>query len=172
MNTDTEFVWRKWDRTPHWQYVTTFLGSDENGDWFGQFAGAEESRPGVVSVMPANRVVLVPKFAGWVATFYEGPHLDGIVIYVDIASQVEWDRVAGVVKAIDMDLDVIKTDERGTWIDDEDEFAERIVSMAYPQPEIEAAERNAAEVLAAVRDETRPFDGVHEVWLRALASMA
>lgn len=172
MKTDTEFVWRKWDGTPHWQYAMAYLGFDEHGDWFGQFAGAEESRPGVVSVMPANRVVLVPKVGGWVATFYAAPYLDAILSYVDIASQVSWDRREGLVGAIDMDLDVIKTDdERGTWIDDEDEFEERTVSMAYPQSEVDAATRAAADLLVAVRSSAPPFDGRHEEWLRRLADV-
>ena len=171
-SSDVEFVWRKWDGTTHWRYQAIFLGGDEYGEWFGQLAGTRQFRPGVDTVAPTDSVLLVPASGGWVATFYASRQPDEIMIYVDIASQVEWDRPAGIVTAIDMDLDVIKTDdERATWIDDEDEFAERIISMAYPQPEIDAAERNAAEVAAAVRSSIAPFDGRHEQWLRALASL-
>jgi hypothetical protein len=170
--TDTEFVWRKWDGTPHWRFLMAYLGSDEHGDWFGQRVGGEASRPGADIVLTENQVALVPRYGAWIATFHEPPQVDRILTYVDVAAQVEYDPAAGVVSAIDMDLDVLKTDdERATWVDDEDEFEERTVSMAYPRTVVGEVTRTAAELVAVMRSSAPPFDGCHGQWLQKLADL-
>ena len=80
-----------------------------------------------------------------------------------------WD--GNVVRAVDLDLDVVKTiDERGTYVDDEDEFAEHQRLFGYPPDVIELAERSCAWVHDAVVRELPPFDGTADRWLALVAA--
>ena len=46
-----------------------------------------------------------------------------------------------LVRAVDLDLDVIRGTTGRVWVDDEDEFAEHRVSLGYPDEVIEQAHR-------------------------------
>lgn len=65
---------------------------------------------------------------------------------------------------IDMDLDVIRTADRGVFIDDQDEFAEHSVSMRYPQQLIEDIQAAADGLYHAVKAQQAPFDGTDVEW--------
>ena len=75
-----------------------------------------------------------------------------------------------VLRAVDLDLDVVKLQDGTIFLDDEDEFAEHQVSFGYPPEVVAMAERSAAQVLAAVRDGTAPYDGTADAWLARLAA--
>jgi hypothetical protein len=92
LRTDTEFVWRKWDGSPHWRYEMAYLGSDEYGDWFGQRIGGAASRPGADIVMSENQVVLVPEHGAQLHTaFRRLPR--GVV--AGVGSSADWVSEAG-----------------------------------------------------------------------------
>jgi uncharacterized protein len=161
----------KWGDRPHWEFDGVYLGADEHGDWIGFPAGTVMSRPGM-EVRPANdQVGLVPAAAdrdrAWLATF----HAPGGTVwtYVDMTSVPRWD--GPVVRAVDLDLDVVRPLEGEVYVDDEDEFEEHQVLFGYPAEVIALAEATRDAVLAAVREQRAPFDGAADRWLSVLAEL-
>jgi hypothetical protein len=164
-------VMRKWVDRPHWEFDATYLGRDEHGDWLGLRRGTVLTRPGVTYVAPTRQVVLVPGSGpdpdrGWVATFHD---LDGPVqVYVDITTPPVWD--GSVVRAVDLDLDVVRGNTGRTWVDDEDEFAEHRVRFGYPDGVVAAATASCDLVHAAVAARAAPYDGMATAWLARVDS--
>ncbi|KQW49116.1 hypothetical protein ASC77_10490 [Nocardioides sp. Root1257] len=165
-------VMTKWGERPHWEFDCRLLGTDEHGDWLGIAAGTRMSRPGATYVAPTNQVGLVPPPGpeaerGWLATFHDvgGP----VRVYVDIATPPVWD--GAVVRAVDLDLDVVCGPTGRVWIDDEDEFADHRVRFAYPDELARAAMDSCDLVHAAVRGERAPYDGSAAAWLARLGDL-
>ena len=124
----------KWGGRPHWEYDAVLLGSDEHGDWLGIPGGTHMSRPGAEYVAPVAQVVLVPPPGpdderGWLATFHApgGP----VQVYVDMTTPPAWD--GPVLRAVDLDLDVVRGATGRVWVDDEDEFARHRVRVRLPR---------------------------------------
>ncbi|MDF8263263.1 DUF402 domain-containing protein [Luteipulveratus flavus] len=161
---------RKWGDGEHWQFEATYLGADEFGHWLGLPAGTAFARPGAAFEARRAQVVLFPLASGYAATFWDcledEPHR--VLIYVDIATTPVWrrDDAGWSVTAVDLDLDVIRLVDGTVYVDDEDEFAEHQVSLAYPAEVVAGAERDCAWVLESVRSETGPFGGTGFEWLR------
>ena len=164
----------KWGDRPHWEFDGVLLGSDEHGDWIGIPAGSHMARPGLELRSEWDQAGLVPADGpdaerAWLATF----HAEGnpVRTYVDITTPPRWD--GAVVRAVDLDLDIVRTtDERGTYVDDEDEFAEHQQLYGYPPELVELAERSRDRVHRAVLREQPPFDGTAESWLARVAERA
>ena len=162
-------VMSKWVDRPHWQFDATYLGADEHGDWLGIPQGTVMSRPGATYVAPTAQVGLAPppgpkSARGWLATFHDtgGP----VRVYVDITTPPSWD--GPVLRAVDLDLDVICGPTGRVWVDDEDEFADHRVRFGYPEDVIEGALRSGRQVVAAVADGRAPYDGTARAWLERL----
>jgi len=156
----------KWVDRPHWEFDCHFLGSDEHGDWLGIPAGTRMARPGATYVAPTHQVGLLPppgpdSDRGWLATF----HAEGgpVRVYVDITTPPAWD--GAVLRAVDLDLDVVRGNTGRVWIDDEDEFAEHRVAYGYPDDLAAAASTSCNRVYAAVAGAVAPYDGVAARWL-------
>jgi uncharacterized protein len=148
----------KWGDRPHWVYDGTYLGADEHGDWIGFPEGSRFTRPGAEYVAPYDQVGLVPPDQGWVAAF----HSPGgkVWVYVDITTVPVWD--GATVRAVDLDLDVVRGVTGRVWVDDEDEFAQR--RGGYPDDVVAHALRTCADVETMVRDRVAPFHDA-ERWL-------
>jgi hypothetical protein len=162
----------KWGDRPHWEFEATYLGSDGHGDWLGIPAGTGMSRPGASYVAPTNQVGLVPACGaestrGWLATFHDvgGP----VRVYVDITTPPAWD--GPVVRAVDLDLDVVCGPTGRVWVDDEDEFAEHRVVLDYPEDVARGAMASCDRVHAAVVDRLAPYDGSATAWLARLGDL-
>jgi hypothetical protein len=155
----------KWGDRPHWAFDGLFLGSDAHGDWLGFTAGTLMARPGMEVRPPNHQVGLVPTGgAAFLATFHgEGGDKR---TYVDMTSVPHWD--GPVVRAVDLDLDVVEELNGTVFVDDEDEFAEHQVLFGYPPDVIALAEAARDSVLAAVTGRQAPFDGSAERWLAVL----
>lgn len=153
---DVILQFRKYDGSTHWRHETVYLGEDEWGWWVGQDAGWSSRRPGVVH-HPQTRVIsLVTKGGTEVFTFHMPPH--DTAIYIDIAWDVQWVS-PNEIRGIDMDLDVVeRTDERGIYIDDEDEWEEHAVLYAYPREIMALLPQRAAELESVVREHQAPCD--------------
>ena len=170
--TPVEVEMTKWRDLPHWAYRAFFLGSDERGDWIGIPAGTHMARPGATYVAPVDQVGLVPAAdaveRGWPAPF----HADGgqVDVYVDITSPPRWDGT--VLRAVDLDLDVVRGTTGRVWVDDEDEFAEHRVSLGYPTPLVVHATRSCDLVRAAVLGRHAPYDGSASAWLARVPDLA
>ena len=163
-------VMTKWGDRPHWEFDAVHLGSDRHGDWLGIPAGTTMSRPGATYVAPTDQVGLVPapgpdETRGWLATFHAvgGP----VRVYVDVTTPPLWD--GSVLRAVDLDLDVLRGNSGRVWVDDEDEFAEHRVRFGYPERVVEQALVSCRRVEAAVRAGEAPFDGSHREWLAQVA---
>lgn len=164
----------KWGDRPHWEFGALWLGTDEHGDWLGLPAQTPMSRPGFALVSGNDQVALVPSFdladedRGWLAAFHGEPR-DWVDVYVDITTPPAWD--AGTVRAVDLDLDVIRRVDDSVFVDDEDEFAEHQVTLGYPDDVVRAATSACLQVRHAVARRLAPFDGSHEPWLARLREL-
>ena len=160
----------KWGARPHWEYDAVLLGYDEHGDWLGIPGGTHMSRPDAEYVAPVAQVVLVPPPGpdderGWLATFHApgGP----VQVYVDMTTPPAWD--GPVLRAVDLDLDVVRGATGRVWVDDEDEFADHRVRFGYPDELCAAAMASCDRVHAAVAAGTAPYDGSAARWLARVA---
>lgn len=167
--TPVRLVTTKWGDRPHWEFDATYLGADAHGDWIGIPVGTPMARPGAAFVTEAAQVGLVPPDAGWLATF----HAPGwpVATYVDMTTVPVWD--GDVVRAVDLDLDVVLLAGGDVFVDDEDEFAEHRVRFGYPPDVVALAEEAAAWVSEAVLQQRAPFDDDTAAgWLDRLSRLA
>ncbi|MEJ3744933.1 DUF402 domain-containing protein [Actinomycetes bacterium KLBMP 9797] len=143
------------------------LGSDRYGRWFGARAGVLLQRGFEEPVVqPHDFVVLVPVDGCWIAS-WNGLGETDISLYVDVTSKPSVE--AGVVSAVDLDLDVVQHRDGTVRILDEDEFAEHQVSYNYPAEVVEQARATAEGLVAWLTAGTEPFATVGSVWLGRLA---
>lgn len=158
---------RKYDGGAHWVVPGRHLGTDQHGHWV--FQGTHEfiSRPGAALYTESDAIFLIPHTGDWVATFFDAAHPHGVELYIDLALDLQWHRIRPDVvefHMIDMDLDVVRTKDRGLFVDDRDEFAQHAVKFSYPQEicdRIEAACQALSEAVAAGH---APFDGRDAAW--------
>lgn len=158
---------RKWPDDPHWEFDGVLLGHDAHGTWIGITRGTLLASPTRAFHAAADHVTLVPYDAWWLATFYGTDPRRPFDIYVDIATPAVW-HGEDLVRAVDLDLDVIKGTTGRIWVDDEDEFAEHRVQLGYPRDVIASAMASADRLLTAVTESAAPFDGTHAAWLARL----
>jgi protein associated with RNAse G/E len=90
-------------------------------------------------------------------------------VYVDMTTLPAWD--GPVLRAVDLDLDVVRGRDGDVMVDDEDELAEHRVVFGYPPEIVALAEASRDRVRAAILAEEPPYDGRHEHWLAVLASL-
>lgn len=163
----TRLQFFKYDGAEHWGADLRLLGEDAHGIWLGAGRGVgyeHPTKPYDAASAPVH-VVLVPRDDWYVATFNATPggRSRTVEVYVDITTPAT--VAEGEIFALDLDLDVIRRTGGTVEIDDEDEFADHQVSMAYPARVVAAAREAADRVAALVRDGAAPFDGAHERWL-------
>lgn len=155
----------KWGDRPHWAYDGVYLGADEHGEWVGFPAGTRYRRPGMDFVGRHDGVMLVPADGAPYLAAFNGPEATA-KMYVDITTVPAWE--GSVVRAVDLDLDVVVLQDGTTFLDDEDEFVEHQSAFGYPPDVVAMAERTAQEVLAAATARRAPYDGTAERWLAGL----
>jgi uncharacterized protein len=162
-------VFGKWGGGPHWEYDVVRLGVDAHGTWLGAPTGTPMVRPGLALHTSADHVVLVPDH-GFVASFYAYDSTRSPRIYVDISTPPRWD--GHVMRAVDLDLDVVLDRAGRVLVDDEDEFAEHRVRFGYPDDVVALAMRTCDEVRHAIEAREPPFDGATAArWLDLLARL-
>ncbi|MCW2817936.1 MAG: hypothetical protein JWR42_723 [Marmoricola sp.] len=155
---------RKWPDSPHWEFDAVRLGVDGHGTWVGIARGTLLSSPTRAFHAVADHVTLVPHDAWWLATFYGHDLHRPFDVYVDVATPAVW-HSDELVRAVDLDLDVIKGTTGRVWIDDEDEFAAHRVELDYPADVVRRAVASAEQLEHAVTEAHAPFDGTHTEWL-------
>ena len=178
--------WRKWDDSPHWANECVYLGSDQWGDWVGQPTGWLNSRPGREFAASGPNVTLLPHpdadlSAADYALTVNRRHPHAMRIYIDLGWDVRWTGAPDdetttapiMARGIDMDLDVVRVEgERGTWVDDRDEWAEHLVEYGYPADVIAHLEALALELEEKVRAQVAPFDdATADPWLDRLEAL-
>lgn len=140
------------------------LGTDIHGAWIGITQGTLLASPVRAFYAAADHVTLVPHDAWWLATFYGDDPKRPFDTYVDVATPAVW-HGDDLVRAVDLDLDVIRGTTGRVWVDDEDEFAEHQVSLDYPAEVVAAAQRDCGAVFDAVRRDAGPYGEVAQTWL-------
>jgi protein associated with RNAse G/E len=72
-----------------------------------------------------------------------------------------------------MDLDVVRVEgERGTWVDDRDEWAEHSIRYGYPADVMAHLEALALDLEERVRRRVAPFDDTTaDAWLDRLEAL-
>ena len=185
--TEMIFQWRKWDGSPHWRHECVYLGADKWGDWVGQPVGWHSARPGReftaeapnVTLLPAvdhigqrYKVTLIPP-AGDFALTVNRDHPKGMRVYIDLGWDVRWSDDPLLATGIDMDLDVVRVEgERGTWVDDRDEWEEHSAYFGYPADVMTHLEGLALDLEERVRAQVAPFDdATADVWLDRLEAL-
>ena len=158
---------RKWPDSPHWEFDAVRLGADGLGTWLGITRGTLLASPVRAFHAAADHVTLVPHDAWWLATFYGHDPERPFDVYVDVTTPAVWHGEQRV-RAVDLDLDVIRGTTGRVWVDDEDEFADHRVSLGYPDDVVAAAVASAQDLSAAVQHRTTPFGGEHLPWLELL----
>lgn len=166
-----QVVMTKWGGRPHWEFQGVYLGADAFGDWLGFPTGTFYRRPGMEFRAGFDCVTLVPA-APHLATFYgSGSQLPvpNVAVYVDITTPAVWD--GSTLRAVDLDLDVIRRQDGSVYVDDEDEFAEHQVAFGYPPDVVALAESSCREVRAAVEAREAPYDDLAPaVWVERLGA--
>ncbi len=158
----------KYNGLPHWVVPGFYLGEDEFGHWLHQPAGSLVARPGAAHLAQTHALCLIPHEGSWVATLYEDPRED-FDVYIDLSHAIGWrplSQESWEVNSVDMDLDVIQSRSRGTFLDDEDEFEEHGTSMQYPEELKDKIRAATEQLLTAVRGDEAPFSHAHrQYWL-------
>lgn len=158
----------KWGDRPHWEFDGVFLGTDAHGDWVGFRAGTRFARPGKDFVAAHDHVTLVPAAGDFLATCW--PDGGEVEVYVDITGPPRWD--GSVLRAVDLDLDVLRFPDGRAEVHDRDEFADHRELFHYPPEVVAAAETACAAVLDGVRRREAPFDAATPAaWLTTLRSL-
>ncbi len=135
--------------------------------------------------MPHHHLTLVPHPAtaerGWMAAFHGpgapvGMDLGGaeLEVYVDVTTPPLWVPEPGggaIVRAVDLDLDVVRGSDGGVLVDDEDEFADHQRTLGYPDALVAAAQVSCEAVLRAVTEHTPPYDETFRRWLAEVPSL-
>ena len=88
--------------------------------------------------------------------------------YVNVATPATWDD--GVLRFVDLDVDVILRASGEIVVLDEDELAEHRVRFGYPDALVEHVHATAREIRAAMAARTYPFDDALTGWLAARRS--
>jgi protein associated with RNAse G/E len=120
-------------------------------------------------VAPVDQVGLVPPPGpdadrGWLATFHAAG--GAVRVYVDMTTPPVWD--GAVLRAVDLDLDVVQGTSGRVWVDDEDEFAEHRAAFGYPADVSRLAMDSCDRVRAAVEAGRAPYDGAAAAWFTRL----
>jgi hypothetical protein len=166
------FQWRKWDGGAHWRHECVYLGTDTWGDWVGQPIGWRSERPGARFEAVGPNVTLIPASGDFTLTVNRN-HPHRMRIYIDLGWDIRWSDDPLLATGIDMDLDVVRVEgERGTWVDDRDEWAEHSVQYSYPGEIMTHLEELALDLEARVRSRVAPFDdAVPDLWLDRLEAL-
>jgi len=115
-------------------------------------------------------VTLFPTGQPWAASYYDSVD-QPIAVYVDVTTPPVWDgatdRATVTMVDLDLDLDVVLGRDGSLLLDDEDEFEEHQVTLAYPGEVVDLARRTAADLMAAAADAREPFGPAGARWLQA-----
>ena len=160
----------KWDGRLHWHFDLDMLGEDEHGLWLGGRRGCALQRGHEAPIFEQHGFVfLVPATGQWLASFSSASGATDVDVYVDVTDTPQ--RLADGVRAIDLDLDIVRWRDGRVIVDDEDEFLEHQRVFGYPPDVIAAAEATAAQLFDDVRARTEPFGDAPSAWLARLSEL-
>ena len=151
----------KWGGIDHWHFELEALGQDQFGWWFFGRKGITQQRGAEPPIVLSHDFVLLMPAAGcWTACFNADNKLE---IYVDVTTRPTLDD--DTVRAVDLDLDVVRWRDGRVEVLDEDEFAEHQVQLGYPAELIAQARQTCDWLVEAVSSRTEPFGQAGAGWL-------
>jgi len=159
---------RKYPDRFHWQFAVNLLGEDEHGMWFHVPPRTPAMRGSEPRMIERGFVALAPVNDPWIAEFYMDSPTEQIYVNIGTVPTI----AKGVIRQIDLDLDVILTADGEVVVADEEEFAQRQVEFGYPRDLIEAAIQAAEDAVHRLTNRLAPFDGAADPWLEAAGSAA
>lgn len=164
-------VFAEWGGLPPWEFDALHLGDDDHRSWLGVPTGTLMTRPRATSRDGVDQLVLVPD-APYAASFHalgdEGG--DPCEVFVDVCTVPT--RDAGVVTAVDLDLDVVRARSGRAWADDEEESAAHGVHLDSPRHVVDLAVGSCTSVRRAVESARPPRDqDTRQPWFDALAQV-
>ena len=109
-------------------------------------------------------MALVPPGDPWIVEFYRNHPQHRIYVNIGTVPVV----TGATIHQVDLDLDVVLTNEGDVAVRDEDEFNEHKERLAYPDEITDLALTGTAEAQARLVDRLPPFDGVADRWLDGL----
>lgn len=137
------------------------MGHDDHGRWFFGAPGMLVQRAEEPPVEMVNGfVMLVPRLGNWIASWNR---VSEVATYVDVTDSPR--IVDGVIRAVDLDLDVIAWRDGRVEVVDRDEFEEHQELLGYPAEVVAGAEQTASWLETEVRAARAPFNAVAQVWL-------
>ena len=154
----------KYPDTIHWRHEMTRLGRDEYGTWLGGPAGTIVQR----GLEPAQAwqdpfVQLIPPTEWW-SLIYNGDTTKDR-IYVDITTPACWTGKHRV-EMLDLDLDVVLTQDGVVEVRDREEFELHIKELRYPDELIARALATVDEVKEALASAREPFATAPRPWFQ------
>lgn len=152
----------KFEGSPHYDYLAELVPSEDDtqlvllvrgGTLMQSYRGPRDAQATFTQVFWPSQDVW------WNAEHYHEPlafpDQASLLTYVNVALPATFD--GETVRWVDLDLDVILT-ESGPVLLDEDEFAEHLLAMRYPDDLITRARDTAASLLEHAAHERTPFD--------------
>ncbi len=151
--------YRKWGDLPHWRYEMRRVGQDKRGVWLGGQAGTPARRGGEDPVSIEHPFVQLIAPTAWWSPIWNSE--GEIAVYVDVVEPAVWED--GLVRMIDLDLDVIRRRDGSVAVLDEDEFTEN--SAAYPEYVVSTVRAAVARLVMALEADEEPFCDEGPGWL-------
>lgn len=150
----------------HWGFETLWLGADEWGDWMAVPRGSKRWK-GENQVRPtqSDAVFCAPR-AGWWHLHYNGVTTE-LSHFVDIVTPPVWVG-DNRYEMIDLDLDVVMSQDGVVAVEDEDEFVVHRVRYDYSTEMIARAEEETRHIADALEKRREPFFEVAAAWLARL----
>jgi uncharacterized protein len=156
----------KLNQTEHWSFYVAPMGCDEFGTWFKADRGWMISRPGQRVVVDNPSVWLLPAQGNYLARF-NGALGDGSLprsdVYVDICTGRE--QRENELRLIDLDLDVVRSQDGQVQLVDQEEFLEHIGTYGYSMDLVRTAILSSDSIVNALALRREPFDRVGKAWL-------
>jgi protein associated with RNAse G/E len=153
----------KWPDDPHWRHELVWLGEDEHGTWLGAPQGAVVQRGSEPALSVQRPFTQLIRSGAWWSLIRRAETTE-FPVYVDVATPPVWEAPDRVT-LVDLDLDVVRTSGGSVEVLDEDEFEEHLHRHRYPERVVTAARLAAAELAAAIRQRSEPFESVSLSWL-------
>ena len=167
MSSPVTVQYLKYPDTIHWRHEMIRLGTDEHGTWLGGPAGTIVQR-GLepAQAWPDPFVQLIPSRASW-SLIYNGDAARDRV-YVDITSPACW-MGEHRVEMLDLDLDVVLTQDGVVEVRDREEFELHIKELRYPSQLVARARSTVDEVKEALASGREPFAAAPRPWFQQVA---
>jgi protein associated with RNAse G/E len=146
----------------HYRYPLTVVRDD--GDRLVAWGPAGTQMDSYRGRYPATRHMLHVHWADrdWNLSVMWRPDWRPRSHYVNIALPSTWSD--GVLRFVDLDLDVIQVIDGTVRLDDEDEFEEHRVTLRYPPEVVDRARAAFTAVQELVHRRAWPFDGSLYAW--------